>query len=156
MYLIAILRNGKFTITSTGWINLAELKAHRKEHYKGEVYRIVKYVDGKFNSEKIEERLNKVYENNQNHTTGKAETRKSKLSKFSYVEIVDLMLSDAEYKHIVMFSNKKDAVTHVNNFTSTATRYTGNGLKGCFNTRIVPNVIDDEVQYFVVFRTNKQ
>ena len=79
--------------------------------------------------------------------------RSSKLSKFNYADIIELMLSDAKYKHVVMFDSRHDAVTHVNNFTCTIVRLSDGEHKGKFQTNIVPSIMLDKVVFFVVFQT---
>ena len=63
------------------------------------------------------------------------------------------MLSDAKYKHVVMFDSRHSAVTHVNNFTGTVARLGNGECKGKFQTNIVASIMLDKVVFFVVFQT---
>lgn len=132
-----------------------ELKAYRAENHKRKSFRIFEITETS-TFDKALSKVNQAYQASlklKNGERSQSVNKASKLSKFSYADIVELMLSDATYKHVVMFDSRHDAVTYVNNFTGTIARSSDGEHKGKFQTNIAVSIMLDKVVFSVVFQT---
>lgn len=130
-------------------------QSYKAENHKRKSFRIFEITETK-TLDKALSKVNQAYQASlklKNGERSQSVNKVSKLSKFSYADIVELMLSDAAYKHVVMFDSRHDAVTHINNFTGTVARLSNGEGKGKFQTNIVASIMLDKVVFFVVFQT---
>lgn len=81
-----------------------------------------------------------------------AMNNKPMLSVFKYSDILHTLQQNPDYQHVNIFDNKKDAITHINNFTGL---YTRNKTLGKFKTLLTYCVLEDELKYITVFSVKK-
>ena len=123
-YYLLLLKDGQYIIHHKE-NDLNKLKQYRKYYWQNVKYRIIQSVDS--NIQRELDKLNKPIKH-----------KERKLSKFKARDVAEAILCDNAYQHCAMFKNKQDAITNINNFTSTTLHFTFYNYNGIHtNSHIV-------------------